>query len=188
MQFDLDVVEGGGAGAAQAFELLFFEIPLVLAQAVFGQRLRIGIDDDHAERTVDDQQFVFADQLARALQRDDRRNVEAARDDRGVRGGAADVGDEAGELMLLELDDIGRRQIVRDQNQIALVFIRPRRVTGAAEQHFHQAFDHLNDVGLAFLQIIVFDLVELFEQRVHLHLERPLGVAFFGFDDFARRR
>ena len=53
MQFDLDVVEGRRTGVAQTFEFLFFQIPLVLPQTVFGERLRIGIDDDHADGAVD---------------------------------------------------------------------------------------------------------------------------------------
>ena len=160
----------------------------MLPQLVFGQRLRIGIDDNHALRAVDDHQFVFADQLARVVQRDDRRDVEAAGDDRGVRCGATQIGDEARELVLFELDHVCRRQVVRDQDQVLFVARALRwRVAGLAEQYFHQAFDDLDDVGFALAQIAVFDLVELVEQRVELHFQRPFGIALFGCDDFARR-
>ena len=51
---------------------------------------------------------------------DDRRHGEAARDDRRVRRDAAEVGDEAGEAVRLELDHVGRREIVRDQDRVLL--------------------------------------------------------------------
>ena len=90
--------------------------------------------------------------------------------------------------MLLELDHVRRRQVVRDQDQALLVAHgRRRHVTGLAEQRLQQALDDLDHVGLALAQVAVLDLVELVEQRVHLHLERPLGVALLGFDDLARR-
>ena len=58
---------------------------------------------------------------------------EAARDDRGVRGGAAQVGDEAAELVLLEQDHVGGRQVVRDQDQLVLLReLRRRHVRLAA--------------------------------------------------------
>ena len=60
---------------------------------------------------------VLAHQLAGAARADHGRDVHAARDDRGVRVAAADVGDEAGEHALLELQHVGRRQVVRDQHQ-----------------------------------------------------------------------
>ena len=59
---------------AARFSFLPLELPLVLAQLVLGEHLRVRIDDDHALRAVDDQQFVFADQLARVVQR--RRSTE----------------------------------------------------------------------------------------------------------------
>ena len=40
------------------------------------------------------------------VQSDHRRDVQAAGDDRGMRRRAAEVGDEAGELVALELDDV----------------------------------------------------------------------------------
>ena len=121
MQLDAHAVERRRALVAQALQLLALEIELVLAQLVFGERLAVGIDDDHALRAVDDHELVLADQLARVVQRDDRRDVEAARDDRGVRSRAAQVGDEAREVVLLELHDVGRRQVARDEDELAAV-------------------------------------------------------------------
>ena len=163
------------------------EIPLLLAQLVLGEHGLVGIDDDHAVRAVDDQQFVLADQLARVVQRDDRGDVQAARDDRGVRGGAADVGDEARELVLLEQDHVRRRQVVRHQDAVVLRRARRwRRWLVPSSSACEHALDHLDDVGLALAQVRVLDLVELVEQRVHLLLERPLGVAVLGLDERLR--
>ena len=47
-------------------------------------------------------------------------HVEAARDDRRVRGDAAEVGEERGEVVLLELDHVRRRQVVRDEDGLLL--------------------------------------------------------------------
>jgi hypothetical protein len=88
---------------------LALEAELRLAQAVLGEHQRIGVHDQHALHAVDDQQLAFADRLERMVQADDRRNREAARDDRGVRGDAAHVGDEAAEMVALEEDHVRRR-------------------------------------------------------------------------------
>ena len=106
----------------------------VLAQLVFGERLAVGIDDHDALRAVDDQELVLADQLPRVVQRDDRGDVEAARDHRGVRGRPAEVGDEAREMVLLELHHVGGREIARDEDQLASAVGLRRRVAGMPER------------------------------------------------------
>jgi hypothetical protein len=95
-----------------------------------------------------------------------------------VRSGPAKIRNEAAELVLLELNDICGREISGYENQIVLIARDCRRsIAGLAKQHFHQPFYNLDNVGLALAQVTVLDLVELLEQRIHLHLERPLGVA-----------
>src|SRR4051794_25396377 len=112
------------------------------------------------------------------MKRNDRWNVETARDNRRVRSGPAKIRDEAAELVLLELDDICGREISSHENQIVLIACDCRRgITRLAKQHLHQPFYNLDHVGLALAQVTVLNLVELLEQRIHLHLERPLGVA-----------
>ena len=54
------------------------------------------------------------------------------------------------------------------------------------EQRFHDALDDLDHVVPALAQVAVLDLVELREERVHLHFQRPLGVALLGLDDVLR--
>ena len=181
-------VERDRAPVAQALQLLALEVELVLAQLVLGEHLLVRVDDHHALGAVDDEQLVLADHLPRAVQRHDGGDVEAARDHRGVRGGAAEIGDEARELVLLELHHVGRRQVVRDQDQVLpAIGLRRRHVAGLAGERLHHALGDLDHVGAALAQVVVLDLVELGEQRVGLHLERPLGVAVLGLDDPARR-
>ena len=84
------------------------ELELVLLDPVFGEHRAIGIDNDDVAAAIDDQKLVLADQRARIVRRDDCRNVEAARNDRGVRGDPAEIGQESRKVVVLELDDIGR--------------------------------------------------------------------------------
>ncbi len=186
LQLDLDAVDrrrGLGDEPAQAGAL---ERELALLQPVFGQHRLVRIDDDDVVRAVDDQKLVLADQLPRVVRRDDRRHGEAARDDGGVRRRAADVGQERRVAMPLELDDVGRREIVRDQDRVLLGAGR-RDGPRLAEQALQDPLDDLHDVGLALAQVGIVDRVELLDQHVHLLDERPLGVAALLGDDLLWR-
>jgi len=85
-----------------------FELELFLLESIFGEGILVRIDHHHTLIAVDDDQFAVADQAARPLQGDNGRDVQAACQNRGMRGGAADIGDEGSELVMLELDRIGR--------------------------------------------------------------------------------
>ena len=139
---------------------------------------------------VDDQQVVLADHVARVVQADDRRDVQAARDDRGVRGDAADVGDEAGELVALEQDHVGGRQVVRDHDQVVLA----REACGGCgaracppSSAFSTRSTTCSMSSRALAQVGVLHLLELRDQLVHLLHQRPLGVAAALADELARR-
>src|SRR6218665_2695761 len=86
---------------AQAGQALAFQFGLALAKAVCGQDDGRGIDDHHAGIAVDDDPVVLARQLAGSARSDHGRDAHAARHDGGVRGLAADIGDEAGKHALL---------------------------------------------------------------------------------------
>src|SRR5262249_26343092 len=189
VQLDVHPVDGGGAGILQPPQLLALDFELVLTQVILGEGRLIGIDDHHALGAVHDQQLVLADQLARRVQGDDRRNVQAARDHSSVRGDPAQIGDEARELVPLELHYVRGRQIARHQYEISLAIGvgRRRDISGLACQRLEHPLDDLYDVGLALAQISVLDLVEAGQQRVQLHLDRPLGVALLVFNDLAWR-
>ncbi len=186
MQLHRCAVQGARRRARQALELLLIDFPLVLLDAVFGQHMLVGIDDDHTLVAIDDQQLALADQLPRMVQRHHRRNVQAARQDRGVGSRAADIGDEGGELVALEQDHVGRRQVVRHQD--AGLFRRgvAARHAGVTQQGFQQALHHLHHVVLARAQIGVFDAVELIQQEFQLLGQRPFGVALLRLDQLPR--
>jgi hypothetical protein len=129
VQLDILAVKRARTGADQALELGAFELQLGLAQAVFLQHAEVGIDDQHAARAVDDQQVVVLDQRPGVLHADHRRNRQAARDDGGMRGGAAEIGDEAADLEVLELDGVGRRKVVGDHDQVIVGIAALRRAS-----------------------------------------------------------
>ena len=160
----------------EPLELLPCKLDLALLQPVLGEHRTIGVDDDDVLGAVDDQQLVLADQATRVVCRHDGGDVETARDDRGMGAGAAQIGQERGEMVALELNDVRRRKIVRDQDR--LVFSGGGTHAAAlAEQDLEHALDHLHDIGLALAQVRVLDRIELLDQHVHLLRQRPFGVA-----------
>ena len=78
------------------------------AFAVFGQNFLIGIDDEHAVYAIHNHPFIVLNDLACIVQRNHRRNVQAARQDGGVAGGAAHIGDKRGNATVFEENGIGR--------------------------------------------------------------------------------
>ena len=185
-QVDGLAVEGGGAGVAQAVELGALDFQLAAAQPVLLDDLLARGDDDHAAGAVDDDELVVLEQVAHVVQADHRRDLEAAGDDRGVAGGPADVGDEAGDVVVAEADGVGRRQVVGDDDGAQAVAALGWQAAGMAEQHLDQALDHLHDVGLALAQVGVLDFAELLDHVLHLLHQRPFGVAAAFGDQLAR--
>ena len=185
VQLDEHAVDRLGRLGAQALQLLPLELELALLQPVLGQHRAIGIDDDDAVLAVDDQHLAVADQRPRVVRRDHRRHVEAARDDGRVRRHAAQVGEERAVVMLLELDHVRRREVVRDEDRLLLGHRRGQRAR-LAHQPLQHALADLHDVGLALAQVRILDLLELLDQHAHLLRQRPLGVAALLRDDLLR--
>ena len=112
----------------------------------------------------------------------------AARHDGGVRGLAADIGHEAGEHALFELQHVGGRQVVRHQHQghigvAQLQFLLGplgpfglRHQGARAFQAVQHPLAHLLHVGFAFTQVRVLHLLELAHDDVELIGQGPLGV------------
>ena len=132
-ELDVDAVERFRGLRAQALQLLPLELELALLQAVFGEHRPIRIDDHHARVAVDDQHLAVADQRPRVVRGDHGRHVEAPRDDGRVRGHAAHVREEGAVVMVLELDHVRRRKVVRDQDRLLLGDRRPQRARLAHE-------------------------------------------------------
>ena len=162
-----------------------FEFQLGFPEAVFLEHALVRRDDQHAARAIDDQKLVFLDQGTGMMQADHRGNGQAPGDDGGVRGGAAQIGDEAADLELLELDGVGRRKIVGDDDQVP-VADAPGGLALMSEQDFEHPLDHLDDVVLALAQVGILDLVELRRDLLQLLHQRPLGIAAPLADQLAR--
>ena len=146
------------------------------------------VDDHHAGVAVDDDPVVLAHQLA-GLRAPTTAGMSMLRATIAVcEVCAADVGDEAGEHALLELQHVGRREVVRDQHQRHVLVVQQQvlrvlRRAGAAATPCEprpscaqQALDHLLEVGLALAQVLVLHLVELARQHLELRRQRPFGV------------
>ncbi len=177
VELDRRAVEGGGLGRLQALQLLALEPELRLARAELGEHHRIGIDDHHAHHAVDDEKLALGDGLEGVVQADDGRDAEAARDDGGVRGDAADVGDEAAEAMALEKDHVRGREVVRHHDELVLLRSRGLGEGLRAHQGLQHALDRLLHVGLALAQVRIVDLVEAVGELLHLLHQGPFGVA-----------
>ena len=184
LQLDLDAVDRRRRLGDEPSQPRALERELALLQPILGEHRLVGVDDDDVVRAVDDQELVLADQLPRVVRGDDRRHGEAPRDDRRVRGRAADVGQERRVAVLLELDHVGRREVVRHQDRVLLGAGR-RDGAGLAEEALQDPLDDLHDVRLALAQVGIVDRVELLDQHVHLLDQRPFRVAALLGDDLS---
>ena len=105
-----------------------------------------------------------------------------------MRSLATQVGDEGGDLMILEQNYVGGREIACNQNGVlgarAQFFRHRAALTGECGD---DAFGDLAHIGFAFAQILVFHFREVCEQLVELQFQCPFGVARFAFDDLLRR-
>ena len=101
-QFHRLAVERDRRRVPQAVQPGALELALPLPKPVLFEHDRRRVDDDDAGIAIDDHPVVRADQAAGLARTHHRRDVHAARDDRGVRGAPADIGDEAGEDAALE--------------------------------------------------------------------------------------
>ena len=97
VQLDAHAVERLRRQVAQALELLPLEQRLALLQRYSASTARSGLTMTTLAVAVDDQDSPSRISSARCAWRRPRRNLEAARDDRGVRRHAAEVGEEPGE-------------------------------------------------------------------------------------------
>ena len=165
-------------------------------EPVFLEDRAVGRDDEDAGIAVENDPVVFFNQFARMVQGDDRGQRQAARHDRRVGRDAADVGDEAGELVRLEDQHVRRREVVRHHDHLAFLLLQGLEFLGTGkrgmfagfthEERFQDSFHHLHHIGPALAQILVLDRIELRHQRVHLLDQRPFSVAAPVFDDAQR--
>ena len=176
----------------QARQAPSIELTLALLEAILGQDDRRGVNHHHASIAVNNDPIVLAHQLAGQARAHHRRNVQAAGHDRCVRGLAANIGNKTCKHALLELQHVGRRQVMRDQNQrhIHRVIKQQVMLSGFARgahrrRHhgrahpFHGTQDFLGDllqVALTLTQVLVFHFVKLPGDHLQLGGQGPFGV------------
>ena len=123
-QFHRDAVQGARQLAAQLAQLRAGGGLVVQALPEEGKRDLIGADDDLASIRVDDEQVAFGNPLAGVCDADNRRKSQTAGEDHGVRGRAAQLGDESGQghvAVLAEMQHVCRREVVGNQDEAILV-------------------------------------------------------------------
>ena len=85
---------------------------------VGGERLLIGIGLNDTLATVDDNGHAVAQRGAAVGNRKDSRDLEGTRDDRGVRRAATGLGDDTGNVGLIDRGGHGRREVVHDNDGV----------------------------------------------------------------------
>ncbi len=131
-------------------------------------------------------QFVFADQFARVVQRDNRRQIQATAQNGGVAGGAAHIGHKGGDAGILEIHHIGRRQVVRHQDGVFVHVLDKLQIGAVAGKVLEDTLYNLQHVVLALAQVVFLDGVKLLHQGIALQFQRPFGVATLAVDQVAR--
>ncbi len=89
---------------------------LALHLAVGGGRLAVGADEDDAVAAVDDHQVARADLVGDPDDPGDGRDAPAPRQDRGVAGPAAGLGDDAGDRQVAQAHRLARQDLVGHQD------------------------------------------------------------------------
>ena len=123
--------------------------------------------DDQIGVGIDDHHLIFRDHVARTIGSDDRRQPQAARQDRRMRGRTAEFSHESGEFeigAILQVQHVGRRQVARNQYESLAggELLRQRHARGPAfGQRIQDTLDDLANIGRAFAQILVVDRLEL---------------------------
>jgi hypothetical protein len=128
-QLDLEPVQRHRRHMAQPLQALLLERALALAVPILFKHDGRRIDDHQAGIAVDDDPVVLSDQFARVLDAHRGGDVEAARDDSRVRCTAAQVRHETVEHGVLELQHVGRADVVghHDHARRGLAIRRERR-------------------------------------------------------------
>ena len=114
----LDAVSGLGGNAAEGLEG-----SLVLGQLLGG--LAVGLEllggrgnDDLALATIDDAHVAGLDDGGNALDGEDGRDLKGAADDSGVGGAATGLGDDSGDVLLVDVGGHGRRELAHDDDGV----------------------------------------------------------------------
>ena len=103
----------------QERELLFHQDDFFGVLAEFGQLVGVGIDDDHAAPTVDDDDVPTGHLAGEIPHAHYRGNAHRAGNDRGVAGAPADIGGKPLHMRAVQGGGLRRQQIVGDHHHVA---------------------------------------------------------------------
>ncbi|KAG0772939.1 hypothetical protein G6F22_015309 [Rhizopus arrhizus] len=182
-QGDVDLVAGTAGLAAQAAQLALFARMLFQPRAVVTQVVGLRVDRDAAVGAVDDQHVAIGDAAEQLRYVDDQRQVQAACQDRTVRQRAAGGGDDADHALCLQLRQLGRGDVVADQD-LAGQALHHRRALGLQEGV--DAADHMVQVVHAALQVGSVHAIEDPGQAVALQAQRIAGAVRAAADQFVQ--
>jgi len=125
---ELDVGEQGDGGAVggdagELDELGEGELgggALLDSAAIFGESGFIGVDDDDAVLSVDDDRGLVGGDIGEVTDADDGGDSQRAGEDRGVAGFAAEVGGEGGDVAAVEGSCLKKGKVSRDDDGAAV--------------------------------------------------------------------
>ena len=114
----LDAIGSHGRLAAEGLEGCLLGSEGLGLGGVGSERLLVGIGLDDTLATVDDDSHAVAQRGAAVGNRKDSRDLEGARDNRRVRRAAAGLGDDTGNVSLIDRGGHGRREVVHDNDGV----------------------------------------------------------------------
>ena len=114
----LDAVGSLGRPAAEGLEGCLLGSEGLGPGGVSSERLLVGIGLNDTLATVDDNGHTVAQRGAAVGNRKDSRDLKGARNDRGVRRAATGLGDDTGNVGLIDRGGHGRREVVHDNDSI----------------------------------------------------------------------
>ena len=114
----LDAIGSHGRLATESLEGCLLGSESLGLGGVGGKRLLVGIGLDDTLATVDDNGHAVAQRGAAVGNRKDSRDLEGAGDDRGVRRAATGLGDDTGNVSLIDRGGHGRRKVVHDNDSV----------------------------------------------------------------------
>ena len=185
MQLDRNTVNGRRGHMHQPLELLALEQAQHHAVPVLLEHDGVGRNHQHARVAVEHHPVIVTDQQTAGVQPDHRRHIHAARQNRGVRGGAAEVDREA--TGLLQMQHVGRRNIMGNENQRHVARLGPLGQTAARSgKCLEHPIGDLRQITTALAQIGIFELFKLRRQVFDLRKKRPLCVLAMHLDRQSR--
>lgn len=114
----LDAISSHGRLATEGLEGCLLGSEGLGLGGVGSERLLVGIGLDDTLAAVDDNGHAVAQCGAAVGDRKDSRDLEGSRNDRGVRRAATGLGDDTGNVGLIDRGGHGRREVVHDNDSV----------------------------------------------------------------------